>query len=222
VSHSVVRQLVLKDIRTAVPLVVGSCAAGVLSLAVLPWSRVAFFVGGSVFIVVLVLLNVLLVSASVIGDRKEKTRLFFLSMPVSTMQYNVSKLVSSLILYVVPSALLTLAALALLRATPLPDGFIPVVIAAAVHCLLYFCVFLAVGLNTESQGWTTTVIVGGNVSVSFLLPFVLNLPSVLPNLGTETAAWGADLVGFMVIELVLSAAALAMSFVVNSRKTEFV
>ncbi|HZF27804.1 MAG TPA: hypothetical protein VE907_01675 [Gammaproteobacteria bacterium] len=221
-SHSIVRQLVVKDLRLARLLVAGSFATGVLSLAVSPWSKVAFFVGCSVFVVVLVLLNVMHVSTSVIGDRKEKTRLFFLSMPVSTTQYNVAKLVSSLIVYAVPAALLTLAAIALLLATPLPNGFIPLTVAVAVHCLLYFCVFLAVGLVTDSAGWMTTVIVGGNVSVSFVIPFLLNLPSLQPSLGTETAVWGADLVGFMAIELALCAAALVISFVVNSRKTEFV
>jgi hypothetical protein len=213
---------VLKDLRLARPFVVGTFAAGVLSLAISPWSKLAFFVGGSVFVVVLVLLNVMLVSMSVINDRKEKTRLFFLSMPVSTTQYHATKLLSSLIAYVVPAVVLTLAALALFAATPLPDGFIPVILALAVHCLLYFCVFLAEALITDSPGWMTTVIVGGNVSVSFVIPYLLNLSSQQATLSTETAVWGTDVVVFIAIELVLCVAALVISFIANSRKTEFV
>lgn len=221
-SHSIVRQLVLKDLRLARLLVASSLTVGVVSLAVSPWSKLAFFVGSSVFVVVLVLLNVMLVSMSVIADRKDKTRLFFLSMPVSTTQYNVAKLVSSLIAFVVPATLLTLAAMVVLLVTPLPNGFLPVAVAVAVHCLLYFCVFLAVGLVTDSPGWMTTVIVGGNVSVSFVIPFLLGLPSLEPSLGTEMAVWSADVVRLMAVEVVLGVAALVISFVVNSRKTEFV
>jgi hypothetical protein len=213
---------VVKDLRVAWPLAVGALVLGVLSLALSPWSSIAFFVGGSVLIVALVLLNVMLVSLSIVSERKEKVRLFMLSMPVSTTQYNVSKLLSSLIAYVVPAALLTLGGVGLLLATPLPDGFIPLFVATSVHCFLYFCVFLAVALVTDSQGWITTVIVCGNVSLSFVIPGLINLTSLSGTLAAETLVWGGDVVAFIAIELVLAAAALAISFVVNSKKTEFV
>jgi len=222
VSQSIVPQLIVKDLKVSWPLMTGSLVLGVLSLVVLPWSSIAFFVGGSVFIVTLVLLNVLLVSASLMMERKEKIRVFMLSLPASTTQYYVAKLLSSLIAYVVPATLLTLAAVILLVVTPLPNGFIPIVIGLSVHCLFYFLIFLSFALVSDSQIWMTTVIVVGNVSVSFVIPYLMNLTSLRGNLGAETAVWGADVIGFIAIELVLGAAALAISFVVNSKKTEFV
>lgn len=221
-SRSIVWQLVAKDLRLAWPLVTGSFAVGVLSLAMVPWSAVALFVGGSVFVVTLVLLNVMLIGSSLISERKEKIRVFMLSMPVSTTQYSVTKLLSSLIAYVVPSTVLTLAAVALILATPLPDAFVPLAVATSIHCLLYFCVFLAMALVTDSQGWMTTVLVCGNVSISFLIPALINLTSMRETLGTDAVVWGADVVALVVVELVLAAAALATSFIVNSKKTEFV
>jgi hypothetical protein len=222
VSQSIVWQLALKDLRLARPLIVGSLILGVLSLAMSPWSGVAFFVGGSVLAVSLILLNILLVTSSLITERKEKIRVFMLSMPVSTTQYNVAKLVSSLLAYAVPAVVLTLAAVILLLATPLPNGFIPLFVATSVHCFFYFCVLLAFALVTDSQTWITTVIILGNVSMSFVVPALINLSSIGPSLGTEVAVWGTDVVAFIAIELVLAAAALAISFVVNSKKTEFV
>lgn len=220
-SRSIVWQLVAKDLRLAGPLLAGSLLVGVLSLAVLPWSGIAFFVGGSMFVVTLILLNVMLVGSSLIGERKEKIRVFMLSMPVSTTQYSVSKLLSSLIAYAVPAMVLMLAAIVLLVATPLPDGFIPLVVATSVHCLLYFSVYLALALVTDSQGWMITVVVCGNVSISFLIPGLINLTSMNGTLGTEAVVWGADVVALIAVELALAAAALAISFIVNSRKTEF-
>jgi hypothetical protein len=222
VSRSIVGHLVVKDLRLAKPLVIGSVVVGLLSLAVLPWSRVAFFVGGVAFMVVLVLMNVLVVSMSLIGERKEKTRLFVLSLPVSTMQYNVAKLLSSMIAYVVPAILLTAVALLLFYYTPLPNGFIPFTVALSVHCFLYFCAFLALALVTDSQGWITTVIVAGNVSLTFIINLLFLLPSVKGNLDGDVVVWGPDLFAFIGIELALCAAALAISFVVYSKKTEFV
>ena len=221
-SQSIVGQLVLKDLRLASPIVAGTLVLGVLSLALSPWSAVAFFVGGSVLIVALILLNIMLVTSSLMTERKEKTRVFMLSMPVSTTQYFVSKLISSLIAYLVPAALLTIGGVLLLLATPLPDGFIPLFVATSVHCLLYFCVFLAFALVTDSQGWITTVIVCGNVSLSFLIPGLINLSSLGPNLPAEAVVWGSDVVALMGAEGVIAVAALAISFVVDSKKTEFV
>jgi hypothetical protein len=222
VTQSIVWQLVRKDLRIAWPLIFGTLVLGVLSLALSPWSGVAFFVGGSILVVALILLNIMLVMGSLINERKEKIRVFLLSMPVSTTQYAVAKLLSSMIAYVVPAVVLTLGAVILLVATPLPNGFIPLFIATSVHCFFYFCVLLAVALVTDKQTWITTVIIFGNVSVSFVIPGLINLSSIGPSLPTEVAVWSPDVVTFIAIELVLGAAALAISFVVNSKKTEFV
>lgn len=221
-SQSIVRQLVMKDLRVAWPLIVGSLVLGVLSLALSPWSPIAFFVGGSILVVALILLNIMLVMGSLINERKEKIRVFLLSMPVSTTQYNVAKLVSSMIAYAVPAVVLTLGGVLLLLATPLPNGFIPLFVATSVHCFFYFCALLAVALVTDNQAWITSLIIFGNVSVSFVIPGLINLSSIGPTLGTEVVVWSPDVVAFIGVELVLAAAALAVSFVVNSRQTEFV
>ena len=221
-SRSIGSQLVLKDLRVAWPLIVGSLVLGVLSLVLSPWSAIAFFVGGSILVVALILLNIMLVMGSLINERKEKIRVFLLSMPVSTTQYNVAKLVSSMIAYGVPAVVLTLAGVILLVATPLPNGFIPLFVATSVHCSFYFCVLLEVALVTDNQTWITTVVIFGNVSVSFVIPGLINLSSMGPSLGTEVVVWSPDVVAFMGVELVLAAAALVISFVVNSRQTEFV
>jgi hypothetical protein len=114
------------------------------------------------------------------------------------------------------------SAIALLHFTPLPNGFIPFTVAVSVHCLLYFCVYLAIALNTDSAGWMTTVIVGGNVSLTFVIQLLLSLPSQQGKLGGEVNVWGSDLVFIIALELVLGVVALVISFIVYSRKTEFV
>ena len=75
-----------------------------------------------------------------------------------------------MIAYGVPALVLTLGGVLLLLATPLPNGFIPLFVATSVHCFFYFCVLLAFALATDSQTWTSTVMIFGNVSVSFVIP----------------------------------------------------
>jgi ABC-2 type transport system permease protein len=222
VSRSVVLRLVAKDLHLVRPLIIGSLVAGVASLAVMPWSTAAFFVGGVSYMVVLIVLNTLVVTLSVTNERKERTALFVLSLPVSTAEYARSKLVSSSIAFVGPAALLTTAAVVMLDVTPLPDGFIPFAVALSCFLLLYFCAFLAVGLVTDSQAWITAVIIAGNVSVTFVFQLLLQLPSMGNHLAGPVAVWGADVIAVIALEIVLSVAALAAALFVHARKRDFV
>jgi hypothetical protein len=219
---SLVRTLVLKDLYLARGMIVASLAGGVLSLALMPWSIVAFYVGVTSFMVVLIVLNVALVMASVIGERKEKVALFVLSLPISTTQYTAAKVVSSLIAFLGPWALLSAGCLVLFDVTPIPNGMIPVSVALMVYMILYFCVLLAVALHTDSALWSGVVIVGGNVGINFVIQILLRLPSFTANGQGETAVWTADIVTFIALQLVLSAVAIAIALFIHSRKKNFV
>jgi hypothetical protein len=219
---SIIRTLVLKDLYLARGMIFASLVGGVLSLVLMPWSIVAFFVGVTSFMVVLIILNVALVGVSVTGERKEKIALFVLSLPISTTQYTVAKVVSSLIAFLAPWALLSAGCLVLFDVTPIPNGMIPVSVALMVYMVLYFCVLLAVALLTDSALWSGAVIVGGNVGVTFLIQILLRLPSYTANGKGETAVWTAGIVTFIALQLVLGAVAIGISVFIQSRKKDFV
>ena len=217
----IVRTLVLKDLYLARGIIFASLVGGVLSLALMPWSIVAFFVGVTSFMVVLIVLNVALVGVSVTGERKEKIALFVLSLPISTTQYMVAKVVSSLIAFLVPWALLSVGCLVLFDSTPIPNGLIPVSVALMVYMVFYFCVLLAVALLTSSALWSGVVIVAGNVGINFVIQILLRLPSYTANGKGETAVWTAGIVAFIALQLVLGAVAIAISLFIQ-RKRDFV
>ena len=219
---SLIRTLVLKDLYLARGMILAALVGGVLSLALMPWTPVAFYLGVTSFMVALIILNVALVMASVIGERKEKIALFVLSLPISTMQYTVAKVISSLIAFLAPWALLSAGCLFLFDFTPIPNGMIPVSVALLVFMVLYFCVLLAVALLTDSGLWTGVVIVGGNVGINIVIQVLLRLPSFTANGKGETAVWTADIVTFIALQLVLSAVAIGIALFIQSRKKNFV
>jgi hypothetical protein len=65
------------------------------------------------------------------------------------------------------------------------------------------------------------VIVIGNVLINFFIPLVFRLPSG-SNASGDTAVWGGDVILVVVLELALSAAALATGFAIQTRKKDFV
>jgi ABC-2 type transport system permease protein len=221
-TPSIVRQLVLKDLYLTRWIVIGSTVAGLVALGIAPLSPTAFYVGGVSFICVLVVLNIFLVTVGVMQEKKDKVLLFVLSLPISTTQYTFAKMAANFTAFFVPWLLLTVASLVIIAATGLPNGLMPFTTAISLYLLCYYCLLLGVAIATESPGWITAVIVAGNISVNFFIPLVFRLPSAGPGVSTETAVWGRDIITVLVLEVVVCAAALVVTSVVQSRKKDFV
>lgn len=221
-THSILRQLVLKDLYLSRWIVIGSTVAGLAALAVAPVSQTGFYVGSVSFICVLIVLNVFLVSVGVVQERKDGVLLFVLSLPISTTQYMLAKMTANFTAFFVPWLLLSAASLVVIGTTGMPNGLMPVTLAVSLYLLCYYCLFLGVAVTTESPAWIPAVIVAGNISVNFFIPLVFQLPSAGPNVSTEVAVWGGDLIAVFIMEALFCAVALGLAFAVHARKTDFV
>ena len=96
-SRSVVRQLIVKDLYLTRWMVVGSLAAGAAAIALMPLGVVSGYVSSVSLICTLIILNIFLVMSGIVQERKDKVQLFFLSLPVSTAQYTIAKIVANAI-----------------------------------------------------------------------------------------------------------------------------
>src|SRR5688572_31994530 len=99
-SGSIVRQLVLADLHLVRWLVAGSLLSGAVAIGMMPLGAVSAYVGGVTLICVLVILNIMLVMTAIVQERKDKVQLFMLSLPVSTRQYTLSKLIANAVAFV--------------------------------------------------------------------------------------------------------------------------
>jgi len=220
-TGSIVGQLVLKDLYLTRWIAAGTMLAGLIALAIAPLGSTAFYVGSVSFVCVQIVLIVFLVTVGVVQEKKDKALLFILSLPVSTTQYTFAKMAANFIAYIVPWLLLTATCLAIIFASDIPDGMMPAVTAISLYFLCYYCVLLAVAIATESATWIPVVIVIGNVLINFFIPLVFRLPSGA-NLSSGSSTWGLDILAVLALEIALSAAALAIGFLAQTRKKNFV
>jgi hypothetical protein len=168
----------------------------------------------------MIVLVIYLVMAVVLQEKKDKALLFILSLPVSTTQYTLAKMAASFIAFFGSWLVLSVTCLAIIAASAIPDGMIPITTSILLYFLCYFCVLLGVAIATESAATIPVVIVIGNVLINFFIPLVFRLPSGAHASG-ESATWGADIVAVLVLEIALCAAALVIGFVVQTRKKDF-
>jgi ABC-2 type transport system permease protein len=222
-SQSIVTRLILKDFYLQWPTLAGSLLLGfaMLAIALFGGGPITFYVGSVSFICVLILLNVLLVGAIVAQEKKDRVIVFVLSLPVSTTQYAMAKLISSLLAFLIPFCLLGAAALLVIALTPIPHGLIPLTLAVMMYVCLYFCIFLAVALAADSAGLNTMVIIAGNVLLNFLIAWLLNRPSVASASKAAVAIWTPEILITLAVETLGCLLALAAAMVSILRKKDF-
>lgn len=221
-SASIVRRLVVKDLYLQWPLIVGTLLAGGVAIALMSRGGTAYFVGWIALLVVLILLGVFTVMISVVQERKENVLPFVLSLPVSTKQYLVAKLAANAAAFLVPWVVLTAAAVAVIAVTPIPDGQVPFLVIILLWAICYYSLLLGVVLVTDSQVWTTVVIVVCNVAPTFFIPALYQLPSIDAADPAAVAYWGAEVLAVLGAELALCVIAIGLGLVFHSRKRDFV
>lgn len=221
-TRSIVRDLVVKDLYLVRWMVLGSIAAGIAAVAIMPLGEVTAYVGGVSFLCVLIVLNIILVMHGVVQEKKDKVVLFVLSLPVSTSQYIAAKVLANAIAFGVPWVVLTAAGVSVITASPIPNGILPFWVAVQAYLLFYYGVLLAVGLASDSTGWHATAITIGNISVNFLIPVLLALPSVAQHRDGPVAVWTGDVVAIIAAEILLAAAAVGLGMYLHSRRADFV
>jgi ABC-2 type transport system permease protein len=218
----IVRQLIRKDLHLVRWMIGSSIAAGLIAVAMMPLGKVSAYAGGVSLICVLVLLNIFLVMTGVVQEKKDKVLLFVLSLPVSTTEYLAAKVLANALAFTVPWLVLTAANVVTVAVSRIPDGILPFWVTVLAYLLFYYCALLAVSLVTDSTGWHTAAIVIGNVSVNFLIPFLLSRPSVRAHGEGPAAVWSGDLVAILAIEILAGAAALGLAVYYRSRRPDFI
>ena len=221
-NGTLVRRLILLDLYLMRWPVVSSVLAGLVAIAVMPLSPVLAYVGGVCLICVLVILNIVLVMTFIVQEKKDKVQIFMLSLPVSTTQYTAAKLLANAIAFTGSWIVLTIGVVAVIDASALPNGTLPLLLAVLSYLLMYYCVLLAVGLASDSSGWHATVITVGNVSVNFLIPWLLSRPSVYRHRSNPLAVWTGDIAVDLAVEITVAVIALGLGLYVRSRRTDFV
>src|SRR5579875_400068 len=152
--HSIIGHLILKDWRLNRPLISATLAVGVTALVIAHYGTGTVRLVASVwFFVALCVLGSALPSSAILNERKKQTLAFIMSLPVSSVQYSIAKIVSVWAMFLGPWLTLLISALVFIEAGHiLPPGAIPSVLMLSMLPLIGFCLISATALIGESEG----------------------------------------------------------------------
>jgi ABC-2 type transport system permease protein len=220
-TRTLVRRLAAKDLYLNRGMMLVALFSGIASLFIAGINRTGYSIGSVSFITTVIAYGVILAMYNVAQERKVRSFLFVLSLPLAPRDYVHAKLLGTLVTFLIPWTVLAVGAFVLIKVTWIPDGLLPITVLLLVYFVCTFSIVTAAALLTTSEAVTTLIIVATNMSVTFFMFAVgpvTHLNSAAP---AATPDWNATVLAILAGELVLIAAALVTPSIYFSRKRDF-
>ena len=132
----------------------------------------------------------MLPASVIVNERKKQTLAFIMSLPVSSIQYSIGKVVSSCAMFLVPWVTLLISALILIETRHIvPRGVIPMFLILAILPLISFCLIFATALVGESEGWVIAANILCNSSYWFVWYLLARIPSLTAHWTGPVPVW---------------------------------
>lgn len=221
-NYDMVKKLILKDWYLQRLAIVLSILGGALSLAIVArGGQAAFTLGTILLVTALVTIGATLGMNLTVLERKEQTLAFVMSLPVSYREYTAAKLLSVLLIFLIPWLAYMLGILALIELAPGLHGLVPFVVIMGFEILANTCMIAAAGIISESQGWTITILMIGNLVLNGYGYFVAHIPSIGNGMFGPVLHWSATASGLLAAEIAAIGLILGGTFLLQSRKKDF-
>jgi hypothetical protein len=221
----VVKQLVLKDWYLNRAVIAASIAIGIVTIAAVDlWhaTQLAVILGMIVLVMILIGAGAMLM-ITIVNERKLQTLPFVMTLPISYKEYTASKILGSLLIFLVLwTALVADIVLSILFLPGFPHGLIPFVVIMSVEILMSTCLITAVAITTESQGWTVAITQVGTLSLNGIGWTIVRLTGIGRTMTAAAVDWSSTATGLVLIEFTIIALMLGAAFFVQSRKRDFI
>jgi ABC-2 type transport system permease protein len=220
-TRQLMRQLIAKEFFLYRWMLLGATAAGLAGLGMAATGEIGFNVGFIVWLTAVIALGVMLALFGVASERKERSLLFVLSLPISGADYIRAKLLGLFLCFLLPWLVLSGGALALVLAMPgIADGLLPYTVLLCVFLLLNFTIVLSTALHLHSEAAMGGVIVLTNMSVSLYMAALGRLPGIGPHMQQPVPAWNATFWLALAAEMAATLFVLSLPLLIAARRRD--
>ena len=222
--NPVIGRLILKDWRLSRLLISSTLGVGLVALVLTQSAaETPRLLGGVWFFVALCVLGSMLPASAILNERKKQTLAFVMSLPVSSVQYSIAKIVSVWAMFLLPWLTLLISALLLIETRHIiPHGVIPMLFIVAMLPFIGFCLISAAALVGESEGWLMAASLVCNSSYWFGWYLLARIPSLTAHWRGPVAIWNPTARAVLSAELGVIVFTLALTLFLQSRKRDFI
>ena len=224
-NGSIPGHLIWKDWQLNKGAIILSTAGGFIALGIIcVGGQNPFLLGSVAFFVALIILASMLPALLILNERKKQTLAFVMSLPVSSAQYGVAKLVSTVGIFLAPWLTMLAAGIWIVKIRhALPEGVIPIGIILATLTLIGFCLIVAAALIGETEGWYTLAVATVNSSYWFVwYTLMMRFPELSRDWLGARAVWSPAVRMILGGEFAITALILGFTLFIQSRKRDFI
>jgi ABC-2 type transport system permease protein len=221
-SNPVMRQFILKDLYAVRWTMIGALLTAVIALAIARTGSLGAYAAMIFLISAGAAPAVFVCMFLVIAERKEKTNLFCLSLPISGRQYALAKISAAAIAFLIPWALIAVLIAALITIFPVPTGFAPFGCMLWTFALDLFAMLVAITMVGESEGLTTAGIVFFNSSFGFYFFIFMRIPAIGQHSSDAHALWSPIVFQVIGAQLLIAAALIAFTLWRLTKRRDFI
>jgi ABC-type transport system involved in multi-copper enzyme maturation permease subunit len=219
----VIRKLIAKEFHVNRYIMAGASAGGVLSVLICALGKTGFSIGSLMWITVIIANGVMLALYGVMTERKERSLLFVLSLPLSIADYVRAKMLGLALCFFIPWVVATAAAIVLVLVKgDVPDGLVPYTVLLSVYMLANFMVLLCWTLHVNSEAWISAAIVLTNMGVSIYMFVVGAQPGLQNHIWSPTPVWNETAWTILIVELGVIALAFTLPLFLAARRRDFI
>ncbi len=199
-------------------MLVGAIAIGLMGVPGSGW----FYAGCVLLITALMALGFHPTMATTVGERKEQTLAFVMSMPISPADYIWSKLLVNIVLFFVPwTVLLGGIVVMIANDATMPDGLIPYATILFGSIAASAVMILCVAIAFESIQWTIVSQIVCNLLFQGVMYAASNNPGIASSMYGPVAVWNSSALTFIGLEIAIAVLLFAATLWRQSRKTDF-
>lgn len=224
IETSMVKALMRKDaqlIRASLPGFVLT-GLGAVAMLVLP-GKAPFYIGCLLLVSVLLVLGVHLPVTLVLGERRNKTLSFVMSLPITPTDYTVSKLAGCLGHYLAVWLALSGATLAAVWTLGTrPHGLIPLLAIVLLGCAANAVLVLAAAIVRDSLERTVRAVIFWDVVLQAAVYFAVTNGEIAATMMGPEVQWSPSALVFLGVESLLIVFGLAAAWRGQARKSQLV
>jgi hypothetical protein len=222
-SESIVRQLIIKDLRLMkIPAIAYWLSGLVAIVVVVVGGDVAGMTAIILFVAALFGTGVHSAMLTVTEERREQTLPFIMSLPITIREYTSAKLIGNMLLVGGIWLTLSAASCVVFIGEALPLGAVPFITIVLIAILLAYVIILATALIWESMTPTIVAIVAANLCTQGLLWWIASLHGIRSTIGGNAIVWNTTSISVIALQIFSIVALLAITYQLQSRKTSFI
>jgi hypothetical protein len=184
-------------------------------------SHIVMILGLIVMVTILIGMGAMVMMSAVM-ERKQHTLPFVMSLPISYPEYTTAKILGGLLIFLVLWTAMLADMLATILLTPgFAHGLIPFVVIMSVEILMSTCLVTVVAVTTESQGWAVGAAQIGALSLNGIGWWIVRFPDIGGTMTSATMRWSSTATALLTAELAAIALMIAITFLVQARKKDF-